>query len=104
MQIAVKDTYGTDGVGVRRFIRAGDPITPGLADVPEDDVRDTAPGDPVGPTGTTPAPAGPDYQGMSPEDLHALVDERGLEVEGTGKDGNVTKGDLVKALKAADAA
>lgn len=43
------------------------------------------------------------YAGMKPDELQALADERKLEVTGTGKDGNVLKGDLVAALEADDA-
>lgn len=53
------------------------------------------------------APSNPDaapYLAMKPEDLQAAADERGLSVEGTGKDGNVLKSDLVTALAAHDAA
>ena len=44
------------------------------------------------------------YAGMKPDELQALADERELKVTGTGKDGNVLKGDLVAALEADDAA
>lgn len=44
------------------------------------------------------------YADQSVEELQALVDERELEVEGTGKDGNVLKKDLVAALEADDEA
>lgn len=48
--------------------------------------------------------SGPDYSGMKPEELKELADSRELEVTGTGKDGNVLKGDLVAALEADDTA
>lgn len=44
----------------------------------------------------------PDYDSMAPDSLAALADTRGVEVKGTGKDGNVLKKDLVAALKSAD--
>lgn len=44
------------------------------------------------------------YGGMKPEELTELAAERGLTVEGTGRDGNVLKADLVAALDAHDAA
>lgn len=45
-----------------------------------------------------------DYASKSPEELKALVAERDLgEIEGTGKNNNVTKKDLVKALQEDDA-
>lgn len=50
------------------------------------------------------APSGSKYAGMKPEDLQAMVDERQLSVEGSGKDGNVLKADLVAALDAHDVA
>lgn len=43
------------------------------------------------------------YGGMKPEELQALASERELNVEGTGRDGNVLKADLVAALDAHDA-
>jgi hypothetical protein len=43
------------------------------------------------------------YADQDKEDLEKLVVEREIEVTGTGKDGNVVKADLVKALEAADA-
>lgn len=43
------------------------------------------------------------YAGMKPDELQAIADERQLSVEGTGKDGNVLKADLVSALDAHDA-
>lgn len=42
------------------------------------------------------------YEGQTVDELQAEADRRGLEVEGTGKDGNVLKGDLVAALEADD--
>lgn len=44
------------------------------------------------------------YAGQGVDELKALADERELTVTGTGKDGNVLKGDLVAALEADDAA
>lgn len=44
------------------------------------------------------------YAAKSPEELQAEADRRGLNVEGTGKDGNVLKADLVAALEAHDQA
>lgn len=44
------------------------------------------------------------YDKSSKEDLEKLAAERGLVVEGTGKDGGVVKTDLVEALKADDEA
>jgi hypothetical protein len=43
-----------------------------------------------------------DYSDMPVDELQAEVDRRGLEVTGTGKDGNVVKADLVKALQDSD--
>lgn len=42
------------------------------------------------------------YASQSVEELQAEVDKRGLAVEGTGKDGNVLKRDLVAALEQDD--
>jgi hypothetical protein len=46
----------------------------------------------------------PDYTKMKFEEVKAEADKRGLEVEGSGKDGNVIKSDYEKALKADDEA
>lgn len=46
---------------------------------------------------------GEDYSKMNAAALKNLVEERDLEIEGTGKDGNVTKEDRVNALRADDA-
>lgn len=54
-------------------------------------------------TGNDPSGDDKDYAGKSPDELKALADERKLDVTGTGKDGNVLKGDLVAALEADDA-
>lgn len=43
------------------------------------------------------------YDAMNVPDLQAEADRRGLEVQGTGADGNVVKADLVGALQADDA-
>lgn len=46
--------------------------------------------------------AGPSHreilEAMDKDELQAIVDERGIEVEGTGAGGNVLKRDLVEAL------
>lgn len=42
------------------------------------------------------------YDKMSVEDLQSEIDSRGLEVEGTGANGNVLKRDLIAALEADD--
>ena len=42
------------------------------------------------------------YGKMSAEDLQSEVDSRGIEVEGTGANGNVLKRDLIAALEADD--
>lgn len=49
-------------------------------------------------------PAGTKYDAMKPDELQAQVEQRQIHVEGTGKDGNVLKSDLVLALVAADQA
>ncbi len=49
-------------------------------------------------------PAGSRYDAMSADEVTAEAAERGITAEGTGKDGNVLKADLVAALVAADAA
>lgn len=44
-----------------------------------------------------------DYGSHPKDDLQVEADRRGLQVEGTGADGNVVKDDLVAALEADDA-
>lgn len=44
-----------------------------------------------------------DYTGKSVDDLKVEAEKRGLEVEGTGANGNVVKDDVLKALQADDA-
>ncbi len=39
-----------------------------------------------------------DYESLTKKDLEDLAAERGVEVEGSGKDGDVVKQDLVDAL------
>lgn len=45
---------------------------------------------------------GRSYDDLPVEQLQAEADRRGLDIEGTGKDGNVLKADLVTALQAHD--
>jgi len=52
--------------------------------------------------GTGSATAPTDYADQSVKELEAEATSRGLEVEGTGKDGNVLKSDLIDALTADD--
>jgi hypothetical protein len=54
------------------------------------------------PTPAAPEPITGDYANHKVEELAGEAQRRGLEVTGTGKDGNVLKEDLVKALEAAD--
>jgi hypothetical protein len=50
-------------------------------------------------------PSGDDegYEGQTVDELKALADSRGLEVEGSGAGGNAVKADYVAALEADDA-
>lgn len=47
-------------------------------------------------------PAGSRYDSMSADEVADEAATRGITAEGTGKDGNVLKADLVAALVAAD--
>jgi hypothetical protein len=53
---------------------------------------------------TQPPSSAPDYSELDVPALEEAVAERDLEVEGTGKDGNVVKADLIAALEADDQA
>ena len=107
MKFAKQDTYGVDGVGVRRFIRAGDPIPPGLDVVDSSDMLDRDPAAPAAPP--VPAVEEPvveetvNYDEVHVDELERLAREREIydSIKGTGKDDNVIKPDLVAALKAA---
>lgn len=79
-----------DVLGIDRQLIAGQPVPPDLVDAY------TAK---IGPSAAAQSPGG-DLDGMTVEDLQTLADERGVTVEGTGKDGNVLKADLVQALSA----
>jgi pyruvate/2-oxoglutarate dehydrogenase complex dihydrolipoamide acyltransferase (E2) component len=81
------------GVTVQRKVIAGSPIPPDLIDAYNSAGGETAASETASET---------DYSKLQVEDLEQLAEERGLEVEGTGKDGNVVKADLVKALQHSD--
>ena len=53
---------------------------------------------------TDPADTTTGYAGQGADELKAEAEKRGLEVEGTGANGNVLKADLVAALEADDKA
>jgi hypothetical protein len=108
LRVARQDLYGTDGVGVRRLVPAGAPIPPGLTfDEPLDELTVDAPPELARVGGATQVAVDVSepvaYNDQPVEDLEKLAAELGLEVEGTGKGGNVVKADLVAALEAHDA-
>jgi pyruvate/2-oxoglutarate dehydrogenase complex dihydrolipoamide acyltransferase (E2) component len=78
---------------IDRQVVAGQPVPPDLVDAYN------AEGGTVADPQAASAPT-EDLASKSVPELQALADERGIEVEGTGKDGNVLKDDLVKALSA----
>jgi pyruvate/2-oxoglutarate dehydrogenase complex dihydrolipoamide acyltransferase (E2) component len=94
---AVVDQELDHGVTVQRKIMAGTRVPPDLIEAYEEKTgtttvaADTSPGDTV-----------PDYDAMSVEELEAEIAKRDDidrdAIQGTGKDGNVVKADLVKAL------
>jgi hypothetical protein len=104
MKIAKQDCFAVDGVGVRRQIKAGDIIPPGLELENESDAVESTGPDVTGPLATaqTASPITGDYDGQTVEALQGEADRRGLTVEGTGQDGRVLKGDLVAALEGSD--
>jgi hypothetical protein len=104
-RVAPKTLFGIDGSGVRRRVPAGARIPAGLtleeplpsAEVETPEARRLR---------TEQAHRAererPSYDQLTTSQLKAEADRRELEVEGTGKDGNVVKNDLVAALQAAD--
>jgi hypothetical protein len=94
---AIVDVELDHGVKVQRKVIAGTRVPPDLIDAYTETTGDT-------PTEAADeqSSSSPDYGAMNVEELQALVDERELEVAGTGKDGNVVKADLVKALQNSD--
>lgn len=104
MKIAKHDCYGTEKIGdaeVRRFFKAGDPI-PASIDVASSDVRTQDGPEPSGPIGTTGAQPSVEFDvdSASVEELEAEAERLGLQVDGTGANGNVLKSDLQDALRA----
>lgn len=92
--IAEQASVAAPGGGVAPV---GDFVTgdTGGPDTPAPDASVTGPGD-------VPAGSPDSYDDLTVPELQDLADERGLQVEGTGADGNVLKGDLVAALEADD--
>lgn len=94
--VAKKDVIvHDDQLNIDRKIVAGQPVP---ADLRKAYAEETGESVPESDSDTV------DYDKKSVEELEDEVDRRGLEVEGTGADGNVLKKDLVAALKADDAA
>jgi hypothetical protein len=94
-------TVRDPNLGIMRKVIAGQPVPPELEaayrDAVGDDVADQQPGEAADDNRV-------DYDAWSADDVAAEVERLGLEVEGTGANGNVTKADRVKALKAHGAA
>lgn len=72
---------------------AGEPVPDWAKDMVQDDDLEAADS----------SSTGGGYSSQSKSDLEAEADKRGLDVEGSGANGNVTKDDLVAALEADDA-
>jgi hypothetical protein len=88
-----------DNIGIDRQIKGGQAVPPDLIDAYNAEVGNA----PVSVSGDGQGES-VDYDSQQVDDLQAEADRRGIEVEGTGADGNVLKKDLVAALKADDAA
>ena len=97
-QDAVVDQELDHGVKVQRKIMAGTRIPPDLIDAYNEATGGDAS---AADADTGDARTGDSYDDMKVDDLQAEADRRGLTVEGTGKDGNVVKADLIKALRGA---
>jgi hypothetical protein len=96
LPIAVRDmVVHDDNIGIDRQIKGGQAVPPDLIDAYNAEIGNAPASDQGEPV---------DYDSQQVDDLQAEADRRGLEVEGTGADGNVLKKDLVAALKAAGAA
>lgn len=99
---AERDSYALDtATGVRRIVRQGDPIPPSfeLLEEGEPEVAESpAEPDKLG----LAANASEGYSSSKKAELEAEANRRGLEVEGTGSEGAVTKDDLVRALEQSD--
>jgi hypothetical protein len=96
LPIAVRDmVVHDDNIGIDRQIKGGQAVPPDLIDAYNAEIGNAPASDQGEPV---------DYDSQQVDDLQAEADRRGLEVEGTGADGNVLKKDLVAALKADDAA
>lgn len=92
--IATSDLVVHDeALEIDRKIIAGQPVPPDLLDAYAEQT-----GDDVSATAEEPSVAVASYDDQSVDELQAEADRRGLEVEGTGKDGNVLKADLIAAL------
>lgn len=84
-------------LGITRRVIEGQPVPPDLVAAYSKEVGDSDAAAAAAEEGDT------SYSKQRVEDLREEADRRGLEVEGTGADGNVVKDDLVKALEADDA-
>ncbi len=86
-----------DNLGIDRKVIGGLPVPPDLLDAyraKTGDTEDDQDGDEKPPSDA--------YKGKKKPELEQLVTDRGIEVEGTGANGNVTVPDLVAALEHAD--
>lgn len=79
-----------DALGIDRQIVAGQPVPPDLVDAYQAKTGDTS---------ASAAPTVDDnLESATVDELKAEAERRGIEVEGTGANGRVTKDDLLKAL------
>jgi hypothetical protein len=93
--IASEDlTVDDENLGIKRKIFAGDRVPPDLVEAYK---KATASRASEG-AGTN----ANDWASKNKTDLETEVERRGLEVEGTGRDGAIVKDDLVAALTADD--
>lgn len=87
--------------GVTTGLPARDPGSSSGSDVGEDDdFREVREKSDVEKTGTVDKET-PDYEAMNRESLLGLVEVAGIDIKGSGRDGYVSKDDLVKALEGA---
>jgi 2-oxoglutarate dehydrogenase E2 component (dihydrolipoamide succinyltransferase) len=90
------DTFETGTASARTLVAQGDAEYASSKD--QKAAEADAPKKPASQQAAEDAAGEDDLSSKNVEELEAIAEERGITVEGTGKDGNVLKGDLLSAL------